>query len=481
MIVPDVIADLDRQHADPGSSPLHRQIYERIAAAVLDGRLTPGARLPSSRSLAAQLSVARGTVDAAYQQLAGEGYVVTRGAAGTRIDPALDARTPRPAPAAEPAGAAGLPTASPPPGLFQGGLPALDAFPRKTWARLAAREARALGRADLAYQPPRGDERLRIQTARHLAIARGIHCRPGEVMITGGFQGALGLAVRTLLKPSAAVWVEDPGYRPGRNAIRLAGARPVGVPVDGEGFDVTRAGSDRAPASMALVTPTHQFPLGMSMSLQRRMALLQWAASAGGWIVEDDYDSEFRYEGRPIPALKSLDRCERVLYAGTFSKVLAPGLRVGYLVLPPGLVERFAEVARLLQPPPSALVQATIAAFMERGDLARHIRRMRALYARRRAAVAEALMDQGAAGLRIELQPGGMHLVARLPSGTDDVGLAARLADDGIAVHPLSACHVESAGEPGLLIGFTNVETERAPNAARRLRAAIERAQAGGA
>jgi len=476
MIVADVIADLDRHNVDAASAPLHGQIYARIAAAVLDGRLPPGTRLPSARSLAAQLAVARGTVDTAYQRLAGEGYVVTRGAAGTRVDPALDARTLRPARAAAPARAAGAAVAAPAAGLFQVGLPALDAFPRKAWARLAAREARSLVSADLAYQPPLGDERLRVQIARYLAIARGIQCDPGAVMITGGFQGALGLVAHALLGTGDRVWVEDPGYRFGREALASAGARAVGVPVDDEGLDVASAESAEVPASLALVTPTHQFPLGMSMSLQRRMALLHWATSVQGWIVEDDYDSEFRYQGRPIPALKSLDRADRVLYVGTFSKVLSPGLRVGYLVLPRALVERFAGIAQLLQPPPSALVQATIAAFMEQGHFARHIRRMRALYAERRAAVADALARYGPSGLRLDLQPGGMHLVARLPAGTDDVRLAARLADAGMALRPLSACHVQSAATPGFLIGFTNIEPGDAPHAARRLAEAMDRA-----
>jgi GntR family transcriptional regulator/MocR family aminotransferase len=224
---------------------------------------------------------------------------------------------------------------------------------------------------------------------------------------------------------------------------------------------------------MAVVTPTHQFPLGVTLSLARRMALLNWAASADAWIVEDDYDSEFRYQGKPLPALKSLDRRDRVLYVGTFSKILAPGLRVGYIVAPQQLVPRLVQAAEFLQPPPAALVQAAIATFLEQGYLARHIRRMRQLYADHRAALADALRKHVHPALSIDLQPGGMHLLARLPRGTDDVDLVARLARQGIAPAPLSACGVEAPYAPGLLIGFTNVDTGKATAAARRLAQAM--------
>ena len=307
MISPETLTGLALDGAS--AIPFYRQIYNRIAGAVLDGRLAPGARLPSARSLAAQLSIARGTVETAYQVLAGEGYIVARGAAGTLVAPALDrkllksravrstrAEIPPPAAAAVPLRA---------PALFRMGLPALDAFPHKVWSRLFARQARSMSVVDLAYQSPAGHEFLRIEVARYLAVARGVTCAPEQVFITGGFQGALGLIMRCLLQPGDTAWVEDPGYDNARNALRLAGARLVGVPVDGDGIDVARAVAKAPPARLVVVTPTHQSPLTVTLSLPRRMALLAWAAATQAWIVEDDYDSEYRYLGKPLPALKS--------------------------------------------------------------------------------------------------------------------------------------------------------------------------------
>jgi GntR family transcriptional regulator / MocR family aminotransferase len=457
--------------------PLYRQIYGRVSAAVLDGRLPPGARLPSARSLAAQLSIARGTVETAYQLLAGEGYIVARGAAGTLVAPALDRRllTSRAGARGRRAVVPPVPTAMSvgPPLPLRMGLPALDAFPHKIWSRLFARQARALRPVDLVYQSPAGQEALRVEVARYLAVARGVPCVPQQVFITGGFQGALGLIIRGLLQPGDTAWVEDPGYDNARNALRFAGARVIGIPVDRDGMDVPRAIAKAPPARLAVVTPTHQAPLTVTLSLPRRMALLDWAAAHDAWIVEDDYDSEYRYLGKPLPALKGIDRRDRVLFVGSFSKVLSPGLRVGYLVVPPALVERVATVADLLQPPPAALVQATIAEFLAHGYFGRHIRRMRQLYGERRAALVQALRERLPGTLAIDLQPGGMHLVARLPQGTDDTALAAGLVKRGLGPSPLSPWGVAAPYAPGLLISFTNVDVKKARAIAQQLADAL--------
>lgn len=458
--------------------PAYRQIYERIRDAILDGDLTPGARLPSTRSLASQLSVARGTVDTAYAMLAGDGYVVGRGPAGTVVAPTLDRAalgalraTPRPEGSDAPRpGARGAVR----PGTFQMGLPALDAFPRKLWARLAARLARTVGADTLVYQDWRGLPALRAEVAAYLRVSRGVACTPDEVFITAGFQGALGLIAGTLLRPGEDVWVEDPGYFMARQALGHFGARMVPVPVDAHGIDVA-AGLARAPdARLALVTPTHQFPLGATLPLARRIALLSWAAAAGAFIVEDDYDSEYQYTARPQLALKSLDDGGRVVYVGSFSKVLFPGLGLGYLVATGPLAARFAAASEIVLPVRTALPQAIVADFMREGHFSRHIRRTRRLYAERRAALAEALRSALDGVARLHGHAGGMHLAVHLPAGSDDEAAVARCRALGMTPTPLSACGVAPGHPPGLLIGFANVPVAHAAREAALLRRALD-------
>ncbi len=327
----------------PGGGMLHRQIYNYFRTAITAGQLRAGDRLPSARTLAQQLMVARGTVDAAYAMLAGEGYVIGRRPLGTIVSPGLSevARTavasrPRRRRAETEAVAGG-------PKPFQLGLPALDAFPRKLWSRLIATQAREISAADMGYPAPAGYRSLREAIATYLAVARGILCDAGQIVITSGYQGALDAITRVLLRRDDKVWFEDPCYHLARSALERAGTALVPIRVDSEGVRVTD-GLGRAPdARLVIVTPSHQAPLGVALSLTRRLALLAWASERGAFIVEDDYDGEFHYTGRPLPALKSLDRADRVLYAGSFSKVLFPGLRLGYLVLPRELVETFSD------------------------------------------------------------------------------------------------------------------------------------------
>lgn len=453
--------------------PVHRQIYQWVRDAVGSGTLRAGERLPSARGLAAQLGVARGTVDAAYALLIGEGYVVTRGPAGSIISPhlaaaALPGRAPRPKP---PRSAGAEPSSDLP--LFRLGVPALDAFPRKLWCRLAAHEARLLTQAAMRYPDPAGHRPLREAIAAYLAISRGIVCAPEQVIVTAGYQGALTLIARLLLRPGDRVWLEDPGYYVSRQALTLAGADIVAVGVDAEGLCVAEGETLAPDARLAVTTPSHQSPLGMALSLPRRLALLAWASAAGAWIVEDDYDSEYRYSGPPSPALKSLDAHDRVLYAGSFSKVLMPGLRLGYLVVPEAQVAAFTNASRLVDGGQPVLPQAVVARFMAEGHFARHFRRMRALYAERRAALAAALVAEFGEQLSIELQAGGMHLIARLPVGADDVALSTSAGAAGMAAEPLSSSAVSHSCGPGLVLGFTNVPVEAAAGAARRLLQAV--------
>jgi GntR family transcriptional regulator/MocR family aminotransferase len=454
------------------ANPLFLQIAARVRSAITAGHLLPGTRLPSSRALAAQLAIARGTVDAAYALLSGEGAVETRRSAGTivagqpgrRIEVAE--QTPLMFPAAPPAGPVG-------PRPFQMGLPALDVFPRKLWSNLTVQAVRAIQPADLADVDPAGTLELRQAVAAYLGVARGIRCTPEHVLITGGYQGALALVRSVLIRPGDPVWMEDPGYHMTRLALETAGARVVPVRVDGEGLRVT-AGVNAAPkAKLAVVTPTHQCPTGVALSLPRRMALLAWAASAEAWILEDDYDSEFRYVGRPLPSLKSLDRGQRVLYAGSFSKVLFPALRLGYLVVPPELNVAFLRASRVLTFGQPMLGQKVTAAFMRNGHFARHVRRMRILYAERRRCLALALESAFADRVSLELASGGMHLLARFPGAADDSVLAKRAAQAGLVTTALSTLTMAHDAGQGLLLGFTNVAPGDAEALVSRLAVAI--------
>jgi GntR family transcriptional regulator / MocR family aminotransferase len=476
-------------------TPLYRQVYERLREAITTGTLHPGERLPSARALASQLSTARGTIDAAYDLLSTQGYIVSRGAAGTRVAPNLAAISPsakrtaakKSATLPAPAKVSDWPI---PPAIkpFQMGVPALDAFPTRLWAKLAARRARELTPHALMQTDPLGHRPLREAIAAYLAVARGIQCSSDSVVITSGFQGALGLITHTLLNRSRPtsiaspgdstdgdeVWVEDPGYPHNRRALELAGAKVIGVPVDAQGMDVA-AGIARAPrARLAVVTPTHQAPLGVALDLSRRLALLAWARQADAWIIEDDYDGEYRYESKPLPALKSLDDGDRVLYVGTFSKVLFPGLRLGYLVLPESLVEPFTRMSYGLYWNGATLISSVLTDFMTEGHFARHIKKMRQLYAERRAALAAALNDGLSDYLSLRLEAGGMHLLAMLKHPLKDIEVQERGNSQGLALAALSRWNVERDNGQGLLLSFTNIQVESAKREVKRLAGAIQ-------
>lgn len=459
--------------------PLYRQLRDRIRHAILDGVLQPGSRLPSSRALASQLASARGTVERAYELLIAEGYLVGQAAAGTIVNPQLHGHVGRtamtapqqPAPMAAASRNAGVGRNI----LFHPGLPALDAFPRKLWSRLAGRRARDLSAATMVYQEPAGYRPLRDAIAGYLSVARGISASAGQIFITAGFDGALALVARLLLGHGERVWIEDPGYFRARDGLRLAGAVPVPVAVDAHGLrvdDGLRAAPD---AALAYVTPSYQAPLGATLSLPRRLALLDWANRSGAWIVEDDYSGEFRYDGWPLPALKSLDTRERVFYIGSFSKTLFPALRLGYLIVPRAQVERFTQGCAHIAPHASVIEQMTAADFIAQGHFARHVRHMRKLYAERRGALAQALSDAFGARLRIDPEAGGVHLVAWLRPGTSDAELARRAIAGGRMASPLSAWTLAAHCRPALLLGFTNIPVEAAAREARHLRRILDK------
>jgi GntR family transcriptional regulator / MocR family aminotransferase len=454
---------------------LYRSVYDRLRASIIEGRLKPGERVPSARALATQLGLSRGTIDLAYAVLAGEGYLVSHGARGTFVSPALPTRAVTPPNRAKPPHAPAIPQPQAPLKLpFWVGLPAIDLFPRKIWSRLLAREGRGLSPEDFRYPNRSGDPRLKEALVSYLSVSRGIACTPDQIVITGGYQGAIGLVCRLLLTPGDKVWVEDPGYHWTLATLQTVGAQAIPVPVDHHGLDVAE-GQARAPgAPLCIVTPSNQFPLGVALSLPRRLALLDWAAANGSWIVEDDYDSEFYYQGRLLPALKALDHADRVFYVGTFSKTLFPGLRLGYLVTPKPQAERFSRAHWSLDGGRSILEQITVADFITEGYFARHLKKMRGIYAARRAATVAALTKELGAIMSFDLSPGGLHVIGRLASAVDDVQLANRAIEAGYRPIALSMLSHRQPAQKGLLMGFTNVPEAQAPQLVRQFRKVLE-------
>jgi GntR family transcriptional regulator/MocR family aminotransferase len=447
---------------DPSApEPFYRQIYDRICGAIASGALKPGDRIPSARAMATELGLARGTVDMAYSLLAAEGYILPRGQAGTTVTPHLEprarlSRVPQVIPA--------RPSAFRPDSIlpFQMGLPALDAFPRKIWARLGARSVRTLQPASMAHPSVFGTQALRAEIAAYLQVSRGINCGPSQVFVTSGYRHSLELISHALLKGGDQVWVENPGFPPTRELLTHLAMKTVAVPVDAAGLMVSDGIASAPHARAAIVTPAHQSPLCVSLSLPRRMALLEWAAQAEAWIVEDDYDGEYRYVSRPLPALKSLDRDGRVLYCGTFSKVLFPSLRLAYLVVPEAQVGRFEEIAEAFAGGSPELTQTIVTAFIQEGHFARHIQRMRKLYAGRRTLTVKALQSVLRESVSIDPQPGGMHLILRLREQRSDRELVRQMRDHGLYAEALSDWTMTQDGPSALLLNFTNVDSVEA-------------------
>jgi GntR family transcriptional regulator/MocR family aminotransferase len=447
-------------------TPLAAQIYSAIREGIDKGRLTSGARLPSWRDLAAQLGVSRGTVRVAYERLIAEQFAIGLGPAGTRVA-ARQSRSSAPARSPE------IPLLSElyydfgsAPLTFQMGVPSQDAFPFKLWSRILARETRRA--TPMTYPDPRGDPELRKQVAAYLGLARGILCNPSQVFITGGFSGALGLAIRGLQLGRRGAWVEDPGFPLTRTALGLAGMSVTAIPVDDEGLDVA-AGVRIAPgAKLAVVTPGQQAPLGMTMSLERRLALLAWARRADAWIIEDDYLSELQLKGRAAPALASLDQGGRVLHIGSFSKTISPSLRLGFMIVPPELEYRYGELAACLAPAPAAAVQRAVAEFMREGHYLRHLRRMKRLYYDRRETLLRCLGELTSDSMTVQATA-GLAVVILLPRSASDVDIASRALKLGLAPAPLSAWCVQPPRRQGLLLSVTNLSERRLRADCRRL------------
>lgn len=474
------------------SIPLFRQLYDAIKGGILAGQIQPATQLPPTRALALLLGVSRQTVLNAYSQLMAEGFLSGTIGKGTFISDRLprasvrDASAPDSAPPAlRPLSSRGLRfidirtrinTHEDRPKAFRIGMPGLDVFPFEIWARLEARRWRRPS-FQLGYTDPAGYPPLRTLLAAYLSASRGVHCTPEQIIITSGSQQALFLVASLLLAPGDAAWVEDPGYRGISGVLHATEARVCPIPVDQQGLCVALGAQQYPDAKLAYVTPSHQYPLGVTMSLQRRLELLAWAAENKAWVVEDDYDSEYRYAGPPLASLQSLDKAGSVIYIGTLSKVLFPGLRLGYLVLPPPLVQAFANGKAVIDRHTSIVPQIVLSEFIAEGHFNRHIKRTREVYAERHAALLAALDAQLADEIDLGPAEAGMHLAVAFKRRHDDLAVAQMALTKGVEVRPLSQFYAPQEDAPlrrgtpsGLLLGFASV-----PSAESRLGTTILR------
>jgi GntR family transcriptional regulator / MocR family aminotransferase len=466
---------------------LHRQIYDAYRTAIVEGSLRPGQRMPSSRALASEIRVSRFPVLNAYAQLLAEGYFESRVGAGTVVSSLL----PDQLPSSAPSGARLVATRSGPRpvasrssilsrrgaspwllgwGAFGVGQVAVDQFPLHVWSSLVARRCRDMDAKSFHYGGQMGSAALRETIASYLRTARSLHCEAEQIMIVSGSQQALEISARVLLDPGSRVWVEDPGYRLARDAFALAGSHLVPVPVDKEGLNVAVGIKLFNRARAAFVTPSHQFPLGETMSASRRLQLLDWAQNTGSWIIEDDYDSEYRYESLPIASLQGLDANSRVIYIGTFSKILFPSLRLGYVVIPSDLIDRFLVIRRAMDLGPPNFFQEVLTDFISEGHFARHIRRMRVLYHERRSVLVDSISKELGSMVEVVGSEAGMHLAVTLPKRSRDVEIAERAARQNLWLWPLSPSYLGEVSRPGFILGFGSTAVAEIPRAIRKLR-----------
>jgi len=470
--------------------PLHKQIYDGYRAAILRGDLRPGQQVTSSRTFAAELRVSRFPVLNAYAQLLAEGYFESRTGAGTFVSASLPEQlmsVPRTAtvPAQAPSGprpvarrAFFVPSFSPSTslpgwGAFGVHQPAFDQFPFPIWSSLVAKHSQSPQANAIHHVDPRGSMRFRDQIAAYLRTARGVQCDASQIMVVSGSQQALDITARVLFDPGNRVWVEEPGYPLERSVLCAAGCELCPVPVDNDGMEVEKGMERYRKARAAFVTPSHQYPLGSTMSASRRLQLLNWAQSSGAWIVEDDYDSEYRYESQPVASLQGLDANARVIYIGTFSKVLFASLRIGYIVVPPDLVDRFAAVRFAMDIFPPYLYQEVLTDFMRMGHFGRHIRRMRQLYAERRTVLVNCLKEEFGDEVEVHGAEAGMHLAVTFPHGIRDRAIAARAAQERLWLWALSPSYLGEKVREGFILGFGSTPAAQIPRAVSRLRGLV--------
>lgn len=475
--------------------PMHRQICAWFQCAIAEGRMRSGGRVPSSRELAAELGVSRGSVVNAYEQLLAEGYFETSVGVGTHIaksipgefpttrmwhagDPAVHEKNVAHRQISDRASLWNNPVTQPwlnAPGAFGVSLPALDHFPVDVWSKLMARHSRGVSRTMLTYGDPMGYGPLREAIAEYVRTVRGVRCDASQVLVTAGSQQGLQIASQVLLNPRDRVCMEEPGYPGARQAFAMANAEIVPISVDAEGIIVSELEAKGKCAKLVYVTPSHQYPMGVTMSSRRRMLLLNWACQNGTWIIEDDCDSEYPFDGRPIASLQGLDADARVLYVGTFSQAMYPALRLGYLVLPKDLTTACIAVRDCMDRFSPTLNQSVMAEFIREGHFARHLRRMRMIYSERRKAIMEVLQTNLRDSAEIIGAEAGLHLVILLRAGVDDAAVANEAAAIGMSVMPLSSCRTTAGGRCGLVLGYGCVDVQGIQEGVRKLGMCIER------
>ncbi len=469
--------------------PLHRQVYDGYRAAILRGDLAPGQKIPSSRELASEIRVSRFPVLHAYAQLLAEGYFESQIGSGTYISTTLPEQMMSSGHQTGPFEevlSGNRPTARRTlvypkremRSMLQGwgsfGLhqPAFDQFPFPVWSALVDRHSRNPALSALHNIDPMGSKRFRQHICAYLRTARSVKCEPEQIMIVSGSQQALDITARVLLDPGDAVFVEEPGYDLERTLLMAAGCRLKLIAVDNEGMDVTKTAKYQG-VKAAFVTPSHQFPLGYTMSATRRLMLLNWAQSASAWIIEDDYDSEYRFDTKPIASLQGLDVNARVIYIGTFSKLLFPSLRIGYIVIPRDLVEHFTAVRLAMDIFPPYLYQEVLADFIEQGHFGRHVRKMRQILGERRNVLIDSIRNEFGDFLKVHGSAAGMHISVTLPVGFNDREISIRASNERLWLWPLSRYYAGKQPRHGFVLGFGSTPTEQIPTAVKHMRALV--------
>ncbi|KRQ95666.1 GntR family transcriptional regulator [Bradyrhizobium jicamae] len=457
----ELALDLSGAHVTPGASSQHR-LYQALCHAITGGIAKPGEPLPPSRTLAKQTGFRRNAVTSAYERLIADGFAVATTGSGTFVAARI------PAPASEPRKTK-IAIESQQQGPLALGCTDIDERALQRFRAFAGRRMRAFGAEHLHYGDPRGSHELRAAIADHLLSARGLRCDPDQIMLTSGTQHGLRIVLSAILKPGDQIWCEDPGYPAARRAIGHCGLRPAAVPVDASGMIVAKGRALAPSAGAAYVTPSHQFPLGVQMSMTRRLELLDWARDAGAFVIEDDYDSEFRYDGAPLLSLAGIDHLSRVIYMGTFAKTLFPGLRIGYCALPERLVGPVTTARAALDRFPGTLLEGAVADMLNSGAFAANLRKVRGIYREARDVLASTLSAASQGQLSVPVPSQGLHLVARFDPSTDPLVAAKAKAEAGVAGWLLAETYFRARPLPGFVLGFAGHKLPQLIASAERL------------